>query len=295
MPSSDGRGGEDGHDDRPPHRGQRRPDLPQPLQAVDRLAVVVVPVGGDEHDRLDLAEAVEDADGTEVGRARGERRPDRCRGQHRDDRFRSVRQPRGHAVAGDGAGVAQRGRQGGDLPAQVPARQLPSVAGLVVGDDRRLVALPPVEQVLGHVEVGVREEAAGRHVLARREHDVAGVTDHAAALPHLAPEELGPLDRPAVEMGVVRLPQVVQEPGEVGRVGTGLVGPPQRRTGHGRHRRALNGPGRARRCPGPRRSRCAGGPARHPRTIPARSRCPHRAGTSSSYRRPARAAPPPAT
>ena len=76
-----------------------------------RLAGVAVAVGGDQHLRLDLAEAVEHALDAEIRRAR---RPDRAEargGEHRDDRLRHVRQVAGDPVAGaDALGRAARPR-----------------------------------------------------------------------------------------------------------------------------------------------------------------------------------------
>ena len=65
-----------------------------------RLAAVAVAVDGEQHLRLDLAEAVEHALHAEIGRAG---RPDRAEAggrEHRDDRLRHVRHEAGDAVAG---------------------------------------------------------------------------------------------------------------------------------------------------------------------------------------------------
>ena len=54
------------HDDLT-HRRQAGDDLREPLETVVPAAPIHVAVGGDEHDRLDLAEAVDDPVDAEVG------------------------------------------------------------------------------------------------------------------------------------------------------------------------------------------------------------------------------------
>ena len=90
------------------HRRQLGDDLCELVGDVDGLAVVVVAVAGDQHLRLDLAEAVEHALHAEVGRAGRPHRADRRRRQHADDALGHVGQDGGDPVAGADARLAQR-------------------------------------------------------------------------------------------------------------------------------------------------------------------------------------------
>ena len=78
MPPRSGRVVELADDDRAPQRGQAGDDLRQAGEAVEGLAAEAVAVGGDEHDGLGLAEAVDHAGDAEIRRRRGERGPDGC-------------------------------------------------------------------------------------------------------------------------------------------------------------------------------------------------------------------------
>ena len=97
---------------------------------VDRLAVVEVAVGGEQHLGLDLAEAVEHALHAEIGRAR---RPDRAEARRRQHRDRPPR--------ACWAGSRRRGR-----PARRPRRAAPARAATPPRRARRSVtrALHPV-------------------------------------------------------------------------------------------------------------------------------------------------------
>ena len=169
---------------------------------------------------------------------------------------------------------------------QLAAAALLAVAGLVVADDRRLVARPPGEEVLGHVEVGVGEEPGGRHVVVGDDHLDAAAADDAALVPDRGPELRRLFDRPAVQLRVPGLADVVQEAGQVGGLGPGRVGPPEGRAAHAVHdvhRRTLNGAGWGAPSRWPRRSRCGAGRPR--RTSPAGSRRRRPPGTCASCRR----------
>ena len=275
-----------GDDDGRPDAGEAGSDLGQPRPAVDGGAVVVVAGRGDEDDGLDLAEAVEDAERAEVGRAGREDRPERGRGQHGDHGLGPVGQPRRHPVAGPDAELLERRGQGSHVPHELAAAALLAVAGLVVADDGRLVARPPGEEVLGHVEVGVGEEPGGRHVVVGDDHLDAAAADDAALVPDRGPELRRLFDRPAVQLRVPGLADVVQEAGQVGGLGPGRVGPPEGRAAHAVHdvhRRTLNGAGWGAPSRWPRRSRCGAGRPR--RTSPAGSRRRRPPGTCASCRR----------
>ena len=101
------------------------------VAAVVLLAAVAVAVDGEQDDRFDLLEAVEDAAGAEVG---GAGRPDaahrRC-GEEGDDGLRDVREVAADAVSGAYAEGAQLGGQGADLAAQLGPGHRAGLVGLV--------------------------------------------------------------------------------------------------------------------------------------------------------------------
>jgi len=80
-----------GNDDDGLDAGQPGQHLAQLVEAVELLAAVKIPFGGDQRLRCDLPEAVEDTLGAEIGRTG---RPDRAharRRQHGDDGLGRVR------------------------------------------------------------------------------------------------------------------------------------------------------------------------------------------------------------
>ncbi|GAA4992378.1 hypothetical protein GCM10025734_20390 [Kitasatospora paranensis] len=101
------------------HGRQLAAEFGDDVGAVVVLAAVVVPVDGEQDDRLDLLEPVEDAAGAEVG---GAGRPDGADGggrEERDDRLRDVREVRADPVAGaDAAGP----EGGGEEPSSAQVR-----------------------------------------------------------------------------------------------------------------------------------------------------------------------------
>src|SRR5690606_29993558 len=99
------------------------------------LAAVAVSVDGEQDDRLDLLEAVEDAAGAEVGRAGCPHAAHGGCGEEGDDGLGDVGQVAADAVSGAHAQGPQLGGQGADLPTQ-----------LGPGDGARLVGLVDVEQ-----------------------------------------------------------------------------------------------------------------------------------------------------
>ena len=87
-------------------------------RAVVLLAAVAVAVDGEQDDRLDLLEAVEDAAGAEVGGAGGPDGADGRRGEQRGDGLRDVGQIAADPVAGAYAEGAQLGGERADLAAE---------------------------------------------------------------------------------------------------------------------------------------------------------------------------------
>ena len=147
------------------------------------LAAVEVAVGGDQHARLDLAEAIEHALHAEVRRARRPDRADRRRAERRDDRLGHVRQVPGDAIAGLDARAPQRRREPRrprrTAPRSVSVRRRPPsplkmIAGAVVA---------PAQQVLGEVQRGVGKEARAGHAVEVVDDARARVAADAAEVP----------------------------------------------------------------------------------------------------------------
>lgn len=111
--------------------GQFAAEFGDDLAAVVFLAAVAVAVDGEEDDRFDLLEAVEDAAGAEVGGAGGPHAADGRGGEEGDDGLGDVRQVAADAVAGAYAEGAQFGGEGADLAAQVGPGDGAGVVGLV--------------------------------------------------------------------------------------------------------------------------------------------------------------------
>ena len=189
-----------GHDDHLAHRRQVGGHLGQLAGHVVALPAVSVAIGGEQHRRLDLPEAVEDAAGAEVGGGRREHGADRGGGQHHGVGLGQVREPGGHPVALSDACAQQGLLEPGDEGVQVGPGQVPGGAVLAAEQQRRLVVVA-VEQVLGVVEDGVGEEAGVGEVVAGRESRAAtGFADDFAPVPGKAPEAVWLSDRPVVQV-----------------------------------------------------------------------------------------------
>ena len=105
---------------------------------VDRAVAEAVAADRQQHRRLELREAVDDAARAELGRAA---RPDRAearRRRERDERLGDVRQVGDDAVAGADAEPHEAGARARDLLAELRERELDRVARLGVRDDRDL-------------------------------------------------------------------------------------------------------------------------------------------------------------
>ncbi len=149
--------------------GRSDRDLVEALQAVEPLAAVAVAVGGEQHDRLDLAEPVEHPSRTEVGRGRRVHRADRGGTEHDDHRLERVRQPGDDAIAGLHAEIAQRRRHRRGIGAQLVPRSRDARARLVDRDERSrfgIDTLASPQEVL-HDRQFARRESSGRRESAR--------------------------------------------------------------------------------------------------------------------------------
>jgi hypothetical protein len=147
------------------HGGQSSPDLGHLLAAVDVLVAVAVPGHGQEHGRLDLPEAVDDATGAELRSAAGPHRAEAGRGQKRYERLRDVGEIRHDPVAAADTEPAQSRTSSSHLVAQLIPGQLLPVTRLRVGEHGDPVgALGQTDRVLGVVERRTREPLGTGHL-----------------------------------------------------------------------------------------------------------------------------------
>ena len=159
------------------HEGPLRASAAPAASCRDRLAAVEVPaavavaVDGEQHLRLDLGEAVDDA-ARRRSRASSSTRWRRCDAQREEsrDRLGDVRQIGGDAVAAPDACLAQTAPAiGAGTRAQLaprPLAQRPQLGGM---SNRDLVVGAAAEDVLRVAEPRAREPLRARH-LARAEH-----------------------------------------------------------------------------------------------------------------------------
>ena len=197
-----------GIDDHPLDARQPGGDLPRPCRRTAmRLAVVPVPVDGEEHARLDLAEAIEHALHAEIRRARRPHRAQARRAEHRDDRLGHVRRrtPRPGRLPPHPA-LSARPRPATPPPPAPRARH----AALALSSPRKTSAsplsslAPPREQILGEVEARVGKPASRRaSASGRRACAAPRSADDAREIPERAPERLALVVRPAPERRVV--------------------------------------------------------------------------------------------
>ena len=197
-------------------RGDRRNDLGHTLAPVEVPTAVAVALGGDQHLRLDLLEAIDHSRGSELGRAARPDGPDARARQEGHHGLRHVRHVRRHAVAAVDPEPAQPGRAARHLISQLVPGQLAQRLRLRGVHDRRLARPRPAEQVLGVVQLGAREPFGAGH-LAAAEHALVGRVD-LEPVPEGRPEAIEILDRPAPERVVVGEPARPHEAGHLGRV-----------------------------------------------------------------------------
>jgi hypothetical protein len=93
------------------------------VPSVDRAVAEAVAAHRQQHRRLELPEAVDDAARPELGRAAGPDGAEARRRGERDERFGNVRQVRDDAVARPDAEPQEPGPRAGDLLAQLPERE----------------------------------------------------------------------------------------------------------------------------------------------------------------------------
>ncbi len=187
--------------------GQFAAEFGDRVAAVVLLAAVAVAVDGEQDDRFDLLEAVENAAGAEVRRAG---RPDAahgCCGEQGDDGLGNVREVAADAVSGAYAEGAQLGGQGADLAAQLRPGDRGRFVGLVDVQEGRFVRAGRrrAQGVLGVVEgrsgepLGAGHRAVAEHArVGGREADVEPLGDG-------LPEGVQLVDGPAVQCRVATL------------------------------------------------------------------------------------------
>ena len=198
------RGREVGQEHGRAHGGQLGEDRAQGLGAIEVLAPVPVAIDGQQHDGLDLGEAVDHAARAELG---GGARPDRA--------DRGDRQQRGEGLGdvghvGDDAIAArdpQRAQSGGhlrDLGGELrPGERVERAQLRGVHHRYRVRIALAHEHVLRIVELGAVEPARAGHA-SRVEHlRVRARGAHVAVLPHGGPELLDLRHRPLPQLAVV--------------------------------------------------------------------------------------------
>lgn len=187
--------------------GQFAAEFGDRVAAVVLLAAVAVAVDGEQDDRLDLLEAVEDAAGAEVRRAGRPDGPHGGRGEQGDDGLGNVREVAADAVSGAYAEGAQFGGQRADLAAQLRPGDRGRFVGLVDVQEGRFVRAGRrrAQGVLGVVEgrsgepLGAGHRAVAEHArVGGREADVEPLGDG-------LPEGVQFVDGPAVQCRVAAL------------------------------------------------------------------------------------------
>ncbi len=188
-------------------RGQGGAHLGHHTEAVEIAPAVGHAVAGDQHHRVDLAEAVEHGVGAHVGRADAPDRADAHRGQKGHHGLGNVGQVGGDAVAGPHAGFLQVQRQRGHLTPQLGPRQLVLLPLLVAADDggkARRVRRPHVPEHLLRV-VGLRagKPFGARHHVLLQHRGVRGGGLQVKVVPDALPEGVQLGDRPAPQVVIV--------------------------------------------------------------------------------------------
>ena len=188
------RGSEDGEHDHPGERRYTLHDPPHHIAAIVGDAAVDVAVGSDQELRLDLAEAVDDRRGTEVRRADGPDRTNRCGGEERHDRLGKVGKVGRHPVAPTYPGPPQPRDRRSDELRQLAVRDGDIFAIALGATHQRREIRIAGERSFCIVERGTRKPVGwhriGRHHrLGRREIDLE-------ELGNRRPEAADIVDRP---------------------------------------------------------------------------------------------------
>ena len=215
------------HDDDGPDGRQARDDLRQPGQAVDRGAPVLVPAREHQHLGTHLAEPVDHAGRTEVGRSGADDGPDRQGAEGVGGSLDRVGRPRGDAVPSLDPRGGQGARHGGDLVAKLRPRQL-AAATVLEDPDQDHVLAGSGHQGVDDVQAGVGEEPGAEEALARHG-AAAGISDDPEVVPGLAPEGGGLLDGPVVQGREVGGSVPGLQAGHEARPRDPFVRPPHRR------------------------------------------------------------------
>ena len=154
------------------HRRQLGEDAAHRLEAIEVATAVAIAVDREQHLRLDLGEAVDDAPGAELGRRARPDRSEAARGQERDQRLRDVRHVGDDAIAALDAETAQPGGHARDGLRQLAPGERLQRAGLGRVQDGRLGGIVAEQQVLGVVQLArprtsVRPASATRRARVR--------------------------------------------------------------------------------------------------------------------------------
>ena len=163
-------------------------------QKIDRLAAVNVTVRGEQHHRLDLAEAIEHPLHAEIRRARGPDRADAGGREHGDHGGRHVRQVAGDTISGHDASTAQRLSELRHFVVQLAIRETRAHLFFAPEHERRALVAPS-QQILGEIEARIRKPTCARHPMLVNQRSFArGLGDHPAEGPYGTPECLGLTD-----------------------------------------------------------------------------------------------------
>ncbi len=259
--------------------GQFAAEFGDRFPAVVLLAAVAVAVDGEQHDGLDLLEAVQDAAGAEVGGAGGPDPADGGGGEEGDDGLGDVREVAADAVARAYAEGAQFGGERADLPAQFGPGDGGGFVGLVDVEEGRFLRAGGrrAQGVFGVVDRGAGEPLGPGH-RAVAQHARPGAREpHVEPFGDGLPEDLRLVDGPAVQGrvaafggGVVVFGCPGLEGGDPGSRDALRIRLPERLGVHGRHGRLPDCARRVR----PARTGWGVRVTRLPRTMPC-DRLPH--------------------
>ena len=174
-------------------------DLGDVCSTIDVLGAIAVAVDGDEHDGLDLPEAVDDRANPELWGATRPDRPERGGGEQGDERFGNVRGIGDDAIARSDPELAQGGCAPLDTEREVFPRQLDRVARLADGDDGDGVGFDRAgcERMLGVVQRAAGKPAHVWHRVAVADRRRRGRPAQARELCGRLPEVVEVVDRPA--------------------------------------------------------------------------------------------------
>ena len=178
--------------------GDRRP-------AVELLAPVAVPAGGEQHLRGDLREPVDHAVRPEVRRAGGPDRAQAGGGEQADQGGRDVGQEGGDPVAAPHAQGGQPGPDPGYLGGEFAVGQRDRAAVLPGADNGNPVRVGQrrPQGVARVVERGPAEPGHIRHRAAGQHRPVTALAEHLEVVPHRPPERARGVHRPAPQCLVI--------------------------------------------------------------------------------------------